>query len=171
MAKLGILLACDHYPTVSADARRIDSQLRLWLASYGAVFDEIEVFATHEGALPRHAAECDAWIVSGAPLEASQAGQRNADALRQFLRAAASFRRPIFAINHAEHVVHAALAAFDAPAPASAPLPRSIQNPFRSFHGRYALYRFNPATRRVDVLPRPSVICPRRMFGVLRRAA
>lgn len=171
MTKLGILLACDHYPNVSSHAHQIDSQLRLWLAKSGTTFTDIEVYATHHGALPRHAASCDAWIVSGVSLAGTQASQGQVDALKQFLRAATSFGRPIYAINHAEHIVHQALAAFHAAAPETPPAPRAVSNPFRSFQGRSNLFRFNPATRRVDALPRPAAICPRRLFGVLRRAA
>lgn len=171
MSKLGILLACDHYPTVSDKADQIDAQLRYWLAATGTTFDDVEVFAVYDGALPHHAASCEAWIVSGALLppvfDQNDRGKR----LKNFLRAAASFGRPIYAINHAEHVVHDALAAFCASRPETPATPRAIQNPFRSFCARHKLHRFNPATRRVDALDRPEAICPRASFRAFWRAA
>ena len=171
MTTLGILLACEHYPEVSAEAQYIDAQLRHWLAENGTAFDDIRVFAAYTDDLPRHAECCDAWIVSGTPLPAIFDAENRALCLRQFLRAAASFGRPIYAINHAEHVLHASLAAFDAAPPATPPTPRAIQNPFRSFQSRFCLFRFNPQLRCVEALPRPPALCPRRMFGALRCAA
>lgn len=171
MAKLGILLACEHYPTVSSKAQEIDAQLRLWLNAYGTPITEIEVFETYQGALPRHAASCDAWIVSGVVLSAGRDEPERGYAIRQFLRAAASFGRPIYAIHHGEHLVHDALAPFCSKPPTTSPTPRSIQNPFRSFHSRSHLHRFNPSTRSVEALSKPAAICPRQMFGVMRRAA
>lgn len=171
MSNLGILLACEHYPEVRADAHLIDASLRYWLADSGTTFDGIDVFAAYAGDLPGHAASCDAWILSGVPLSDSPTGAERADAMTQFLRAAASFGRPIYAINHAEHAVHAALATCQTTPPDTSPTLRAISNPFRSFQSRYQLFRFNPATRRVDALQRPAAICPRRMFGAFRSAA
>lgn len=161
MSKIGLILACDHYPVVSSDATQVDAQLRFWLAANGTTFDEIEVYAAYDGALPNHGASCDAWIISGATYPTL--GQNFA--IGQFLCAAASLGRRIYAINHAEHTVHATLGAIDAPAPATPSAMRVIRNPFRSFHSGETLHRFNPSTRQVEALPRPDAICARRRFG------
>lgn len=171
MPKLGLILAGEHYPALDKTTRQIDAQLRHWLAGCGTIVDAIEIFTAFEGELPHDSGCCDAWIVSGVPLAAGPEEEDRAQAIGRFLCAAASGGRPIYAINHAEHIVHAALAAEDAAPPETPPLPRAIQNPFRSFQSCHQLFRFNPQTRRVDALKRPAGICPRRMFGTFRRAA
>ncbi len=171
MTKLGLILVCDHYPLVSECVSEIDAQLRHWLLTLGIAPDAVEVFAAYDGVLPRHAGQADAWIVSGMPLRQVGEGGDGAFALRQLLQAAVSVRCPVLALNHGEHVVHAALAAVDVPPPATTPHIRAIRNPFRSFLGRDTLHRFDPLTRRVEALERPATLCPRALFGSLRAAA
>ena len=167
MSTLGVLLACDHYPDVSSNVNEMDAQLRLWLVHAGTHFNDIKVFAAFDGDFPRHAALCDAWILSGMLLPMNGSSEDADWALKQFLRAAASIRRPIFAVHHGEHVLHAALADFDAIPPETPGCMRYIRNPFRSYQSRDTLYRFNPATRTVDALDRPVEITPRGVFGAL----
>lgn len=171
MSTLGILLACDHYPAVSANEKEIDAQLRIWLVNAGTSFNEIRVFKAYDGDVPRHAASSDAWILSGMPLPTFGSTDDVSWALRQFLRAAASFRRPIYAVNHGEHILHSALASFEAVPPSTPVMMRSIRNPFRSFLSRDQLFRFNPGTRTVDALERPFEISQRGVFGTFLAAA
>lgn len=165
MSRVGVILACEHYPHVSDKVRHLDAQLRLWLEGIGIRIDAMEVFAAYDGDMPGHAARCDAWIVSGLPLPISGRGSDFTGDLHRFLRAAAAVKRTILAVHHAEHVVHAALAATDAAPPATSPYIRSIRNPFRSFQGSDTLHRYDPATRRLVLLERPTDLCPRRLFG------
>ena len=171
MSKLGILLACEHYPNVDAHTNSIDAQLRHWLISYGTAVTKIEVYTLYAGELPRQVTECDAWIVSGVFLGGCDVSSGQSLALRQFLQAADSFNRTVYAVNHGEHILHNALAAFDAEAPKTPKIMRSIQNPFRSFHNRYTLHRFNPRARCVESLKRPDAISTRGIFAPFRQAA
>lgn len=161
MKTLGILLVSYHYPRVTPDADRLDSQLRRWLEAFGAEFETIQVFVAYDGHLPRHAAACDAWLLSGAPLPPANASDDHAFAMRQFLRAAHALGRTIFAINHSEHVLHDALAGVGVPRPNTSQHPRAVRNPFRSFHLRDTLHRFNPSSRTVEPLDRPTESCTR----------
>ena len=170
MPKVGLILACEHYPAVSGDVTQFDAQLRLWLGAYGTTFDTVEVFTAYDGKLPRHAGYYDAWIVSGVPLSLTASSDTNR-ALKHFLRAAAKFGRPIYAVNRGEHVLHTALTAIGAAPPTTSPFLSTIRNPFRSFLGRDTLHRFNPTTGMAEALSRPANTCPRRLFGALRQAA
>lgn len=171
MCRLGIVLACDHYPLVSDRVDRVDAQLRCWLDAIGIPVGEIEVFAAHEGEFPKHGAACDVWVVSGVPLTIFGPSHDHAGRLHQFLRAAAALDRTILGVHHAEHTLHAALAAVGAEPPATSPRIMSIRNPFQSFRGRDTLHRFDPVQRRVVALQRPTALCPRRLFGFGRHAA
>ncbi len=170
MSTLGLILACDHYPAVST-RETMDAQLRLWLEAIGINAHQIEVFAAYNGELPLHAAGCDAWIFSGLPLPLTAPGTDVPTALRQFLRAAAPLGVKILAINHAEHMVHAAIGAPDAKPPETSSRILSIRNPFRSFHSRDTLHCFNRVTGAIEALPRPQAICRRRIFAAFRSAA
>lgn len=171
MSKLGILLACDHYPRAAHAPQHVDAQLRLWLATFGTTFDDVEWYHVHEGQLPRHAAGCDAWVVSGVPISLPGSTVDTRWALTQFLRAAAACGRSLFAVHHGEHMLHSALAAFDAAPPVTPSVPRTVRNPFWSFHGRDTLHRFNPRTRSIEPLPRPQCLHQRDLLGAFRRAA
>lgn len=171
MSKIGLILACPHYPDVSDKPEKIDAQLRIWLGVYGTDVTEIEVYEAHAGYLPRHAASCDAWIVSGLPLPCADPKLAEGRSIAHFLLAAAALGRTIYALNHAEHLLHDALASGHATPPTTGKVLRSIRNPFRSFHSRDTLHRYNPATKAIDALQRPETLCSRRLFGTWSQAA
>ncbi|MDA5092843.1 hypothetical protein O2N63_01935 [Aliiroseovarius sp. KMU-50] len=165
MAKLGILLACEHYPEVVAEPARVDAQLRLWLQDAGHDINGIRVFNCFLGDFPECDTDCDLWIVSGALIDLNHSYESR---LCGFLCAVAAAGRPLMALNHGEHVVHKALAADGASPPATPELPRSIRNPFNSFWRSDTLFAFSASSRSLKALPRPTELMD---LGFIKRFA
>ena len=148
MAHLGILLACEHYPTVSASPLKLDAQLRVRLRELGHEATKISVFDYHLGNLPNSVGDCDFWIVSGSLLGCEPSGMDLRGLVMGFLRGVAASRRELLGLHHGEHLLHAALACPSSPTPKTPAAVRVIRNPFRSFWQRDDLFRFD-AIRRV----------------------
>jgi len=157
MTHLGILLVCDHYPTVSTDPKNLDAQLRGWFADIGHEVTELSVFECYRGKFPKTVGDCDTWIVSGSPLGCEPTGLDVRGLILEFLRGVAASCRPVFALHHGEHVLHAALACPSSLEPETAKTVRAIRNPFRSFWQRDVLFRYD-ATRRMVVPARSQAI-------------
>ena len=166
MKHLGLLLACEHYPSVRPKAEKIDSQLRAWLFDAGHPVSSISVFETYAGTLPPKVGVCDAWIVSGAHLGSILPCADHYGKLLQFLKGAVACELPVFGLYHGEHVLHAALAEPAAKAPTSRTFPLSIRNPFDSFRQKDRLFRYDPKSRLVQELERPAILT---IDGMLKR--
>ena len=104
MTHLGILLACEHYPHVVADAAKLDAQLRVWFEALGHHITQVSVFETYEGNTPGSVRECDIWIVSGATLDWHPSCQDRRGDLFRFLRGADAACAPVFATHCGEHL-------------------------------------------------------------------
>ena len=74
MSHLGIWLACEHFPGVSADPRKLGALLRIRLADIGHDITEVSLFDCYLGHRPRSVGDCDLWIVSGSPLGCDPTG-------------------------------------------------------------------------------------------------
>ena len=109
MTHLGILLACEHYPRVAADASKLDAQLRIWFEALGHDITRVSVFETYEGNTPGSVGDCDIWIVSGAALDWHPSCQDRRGDLFRFLRGVDAVGAPIFGTYCGEHAVHAAI--------------------------------------------------------------
>lgn len=163
MKHLGIILTFDHFPEVSADAAALDAQLRRYLVFLGHRIDRVSVLDCIDQT-PRDYPGCDLWIVSGSPrLLATD----TYDTLKQEIRRL-SQNAPVYGLNHGEHVVHDALASPFAPPPPTAPSPRCVRNPFRSFWISDRLYGLS-RERRVKPLLRPDT--RQSLFSTRRHAA
>ncbi len=149
MAHLGILAACAHYPALSADPRRLAPRLRDRLAAGLGPIARVSAFAAHDGALPHSPAACDAWLVSGPVLNWEARDAALAQRLARLIAAAAGAGRPVFALWHGEHLLHAALAGHGAAPPSTPHFPNAIRNPVETFGPRDRLFRWCPVTRRV----------------------
>ncbi len=158
MVHLGILLACEHYPVVSCDPAKLDAQLRCWLAGIGYRVTEVSVFNCYLGNTPRSVGDCDIWITSGSPVGCDATGLDLRGLLLEFLRGVAASGRPVFAIHHGEHLLHAALASPSSSAPQTPVTMRVIRNPFRSFRQSDTLFRFEVIRRRITPAPRPMAL-------------
>ena len=171
MSRIGILLACDHYPRVSDDPLALDAQFRKCLEALGLTVDRLQVFDWFTGDTPSHAGMADVWIVSGTPITGLTSGCDPYGDLLAFLRAADALGSAVIGLNHGEQVLHAALALPGAPIPGSPSAMRAIRNPFRSFLSRDRLFLFDPIARRIRELPRPSALTLRAQFRAIARAA
>ena len=158
MTHLGILLACEHYPRVAADATKLDAQLRVWFEALGHHITRVSVFETYEGETPGSVGDCDIWIVSGAALVWHPSCQDRRGDLFRFLRGADAVGAPIFGTYCGEHVVHAAIGSPFANPPVSPSRLRSIRNPFRSFIASDRLFEFDRMRREMQRLSRPDVL-------------
>ena len=170
MPRIGLILACEHYPAVDTCPTQMDAQLRYWLESCGHSADAIKVYHAYHGELPETALECDAFIVSGTAVQWLDAGSDWRGILLMFLRAAAALNVPVYGLNRGEHIVHDALSKVGAPAPATPTHLRAIRNPFRSFHTSDTLHAFDAATRTVKSLERPRSITTPSMLRQLLAA-
>ncbi len=158
MSRIGILLACNHYPQVSDDPIALDAQFKKYLGALGHSADELLVFEWFNGDKPAHAGLADAWIVSGHWIAWPTSGCDSFGGLISFLRAADALGLAVFGLNHGEHILHQALALPGAPAPGTPISMRAIRNPFRSFLIRDRLFAFDPTARKVREMPRPSAL-------------
>ncbi len=68
MARVGILLACQHYPNVTGTWEKTDLQLRTWLASLGHEFTSANIYDCSVGHFPSECGAESSWIVGGGAL-------------------------------------------------------------------------------------------------------
>ena len=158
MTHLGILLACEHYPRVVADAAELDAQLRVWFEGLGHDILRVSVFEAYEGNVPGSVGDCDVWIVSSAAQYWHPSCQDRRGDLFRFLRGADATGAAIFGIHCGEHAVHAAIGSPFADPPASPSHLRSVRNSYRSFTGSDRLFGFDRTRREMRSLPRPDVL-------------
>ena len=167
MAHLGLLLASDHYPALPRRPESIDGQLKRWLRALGHDVMETTAYNCFEGHLPAKASDACIWLVSGPVLGWHPCCRDLGGKLRSFLRAAAAFDRPIFAVNHGEHVLHDALAGLGELPPETVKHLRSTRNPITSFQSRDRLFAYNPVARRIMEETRPEEMTFASIFGRL----
>ena len=171
MTHLGILLACEHYPRVAADASKLDAQLRIWFEALGHDITRVSVFETYEGNTPGSVGDCDIWIVSGAALDWHPSCQDRRGDLFRFLRGVDAIGAPIFGTYCGEHAVHAAIGSPFADPPVSPCRLRSIRNPFRSFIVSDRLFEFDRTRREMQRLSRPDALSNGGMLSRWMKAA
>ena len=171
MTHLGILLACEHYPRVAADAAKLDAQLRVWFESLGHHITQVSVFETYAGEVPGSVGDCDVWIVSGVALGWHPSCQDRRGELLRFLRGADAVGAAIYGIHCGEHVVHAAIGSPFANPPASPSHLRGIRNPFRSFTSSDGLFGFDREAREMRRLTRPDALTHVAMLSGWLKAA
>ena len=171
MARLGVLLACEHYPHMKQQQTFLDRQLRLWLAALGHEISEVESYHCYDGEFPDRPGQADVWMVSGPSLDWRPCGRDLNGRIQSFLKSAAAVGCPVYGVHCGEHLIHNALAQIGSRPPESCPSIRAIRNPFTSFQSKDRLFCFNPTNRQVEEKKRPAYLQLSGMFGLKRMAA
>lgn len=142
MTHLGILLVSEHFPKVSDISNNLDPVLRQRFSLHGINVSRISVFKTFNDEFPQNITDCDAWVVSGSEMIWDPKDPALDRKLTSFIVNINDHQRPVFGINHGEHIVHRTLAKNDEPKPNSRVIPNTIRNPFFHFRERELLYRW-----------------------------
>lgn len=152
MERLGILLACDHYPLVSAKLGALDGRLAHLLRSRGHNIGELAVYDVYLGEVPASAHDCDLWLISGADLNWQAGGWGKNRDLLNYVASVHACGRPIYGINHGEHVLRDACCP-EKPAPATPRIPRVVRNPLKTWWRRDRLFTYCRLLGEVRAVP------------------
>jgi len=117
-------------------------QVRQGRSPQGATAANVATYNVDFGALPRHGAECEIWVIIGSPspLDAASVAKTCS-----FLRAAASFGRTIYGMDGGEQFLHLALSDTDCGLHQKAAAKKGEP----SKQAPTLLYQFDPTRKRV----------------------